>query len=141
MKKANLNDRLTKYTENLIGRNENIDSDVSTTNYNNSKENISGNISGNIDSNNNTIINVDKINDINNNNYNANTIDDNSARNIDNTIVINKTVEPEKSKRVSYYLKVSTIKTIEQLAKKSNKGISAFLQELLDSILNNIEIK
>jgi len=77
---------------------------------------------------------INPINVSNNNNGNM-------GGNKSNSIVINKTVNKDKPRRVSYYLNVSTIKDVERLAKQSNKGISHFLQELLDTILDNIEIK
>ena len=65
----------------------------------------------------------------------------NKTGNINEPIIINKFVSTTKPKRTSYYLNVATVKKIEKLAKESNKGISEFLQELLDMVLDKIEIK
>jgi len=56
-------------------------------------------------------------------------------------IVINKNENKITPRRISYYLKPNTIEKIEELSKKSNKGISEFLQNLFDTILDDIEIK
>ena len=56
-------------------------------------------------------------------------------------IIINKTVNTVKAKRIAYYLLPSTIKEIEMLAKQSNMGISCFLQKLLNTALDMIKIE
>ena len=56
-------------------------------------------------------------------------------------LVINRNANIKKPKRVSYYLDIKTIEKIEQLALESNKGISMFLQELLNYTLDKIEIE
>ena len=63
------------------------------------------------------------------------------VRNINEPIIINKAISTTKPKRTSYYLNTTTTKKIEKLAKESNKGISEFLQELLEIVLDKIEIK
>jgi len=60
---------------------------------------------------------------------------------VSKNIIINKTVDSIKPRRVSFYLDVSTIKKINQLAKDSNKGISEFVQKLLNETLDNIKIE
>lgn len=120
MGKIDLKSRLKKQTEQLV---EGTISD----------NNISNDINGNIDRN----VSINKgRNDDSNGNENKNT-----DRGVANTIVISKPVAVEKPKRVSYYLRPGTIKSIEKLAKKSGMGISQFLQELLDTTLDKIEIK
>lgn len=56
-------------------------------------------------------------------------------------IALKKNPKKERVKRVSYYLKLSTINKIEQLSIKSGMGISEFLQHLLDETLENIIIE
>lgn len=68
-------------------------------------------------------------------------INGNMVGNKDNSIIISKSIDNVKPKRTSYYLNVSTIRTIEQLAKQSNKGISEFLQDLLNATLPNVKIE
>ena len=65
----------------------------------------------------------------------------NKIGNISDSIVISKLVSIPKPKRNSYYLNINTTKKLEKLAKESNKGISEFLQELLDVVLDKVEIK
>jgi len=56
-------------------------------------------------------------------------------------IIINKTVNTVKAKRIAYYLLPSTIKDIETLAKQCNMGISEFLQKFLSVALDMIKIE
>lgn len=87
----------------------------------------------------------DKNSTINNNKTNSvnseGNIDSSKDRNIDGTIIINKTIDSIKLKRASYYLYPKTIKNIEKLAKESNKGISEFLQKFLDATLDKVKIE
>jgi len=61
--------------------------------------------------------------------------------NIVGNIIITKTINVTRTKRVAYYLLPTTIKKIEKLARESNKGISEFLQEFLDIGLEKIKIE
>ena len=106
-----------------ISTNSDSSDDVSINNDSNISENVSidndSNISGNVSSSNNR----------------------NNNGNINRNIVITKPIIQDKTKRASYYLKKSTIVSIEKLAKESGMGISEFLQYLLDITLDKIEIR
>jgi hypothetical protein len=65
----------------------------------------------------------------------------NISRNISSVIVVNKPIKEEELKRVSYYLKPSTIKKIAKLAAKTDMKISPWFQKFLEENLDKIEIK
>jgi hypothetical protein len=89
-----------------------------------------------------------------NNNVNKDTnVSENSTdvnKNIDTYVNVNKSVniiinkKPEDIDdiiRQTYYLRMSTIKRIKQLAKVADMGVSEFLQTVLDNVLDNISIE
>lgn len=55
--------------------------------------------------------------------------------------IIKKSQKKELPKRITYYLKPSTIGKIDRLSKKASMGKSEFVQKVLDNILDNLEIK
>lgn len=61
--------------------------------------------------------------------------------NSERRLVINIKNEEEPIKRSTYYLKVTTIKKIAQLAKSNGLYISDFVQKVFDEVLDLIEIK
>lgn len=76
----------------------------------------------------NTNISDDKIT---NNDENINT----------NKFVIKKAEKKELPKRITYYLKPSTIQKIDRLSKKASMGKSEFVQKILEDVLENLEIQ
>jgi len=115
----------------------------------NSDNNDSNNNDINISNNNNVSVDND-INNSENNNVSGNVSDNdsenvsvnrNNSGNVSVNIVINKQVRNEEPKRVSYYLKPSTIEKIAELARQADMGISQFLQNILDDALSKVEIK
>jgi hypothetical protein len=54
--------------------------------------------------------------------------------------IVRPDIEDEKI-RMTYHLKVSTIRKIKLLARKADMGVSEFLQTVLDVVLDKIVIK
>lgn len=92
-------------------------------------------IQGNVTINENISVDKNNSDDISRNN------DNDVSGNISGNIVIKKAQDKVKIKRVSYYLKPTTIKKIEQLAKVADMGISEFLQTILDAALEQVKIE
>lgn len=58
-----------------------------------------------------------------------------------NKIIIKKIEKPEQPKRITYYLKPETIKKIDRYSRMAGMGKSEFVQNILDTVLNNLEIE
>lgn len=154
-KRTSLADRMKKgldITETLNKKGQGADIFFENTEVNVSDSNIN-----NTDNNTNNDSSINKtINDINNNSSNVNkdrnisndnkgnikgNNDGNIADNANITVVLKRPPQKEKVKRVSYYLKISTIKFIEDLAKQRGTGISETLQDLMDELQGKIKIE
>ncbi|KEH96739.1 hypothetical protein [Clostridium botulinum] len=85
-------------------------------------------------------INDDKDVDVNKNIYDDEPVSDNENIGI-NRFVIKKAEKKEMPKRITYYLKPSTIQKIDKLSKKAGMGKSEFVQKILEDVLENLEIQ
>ncbi|KOC32909.1 hypothetical protein [Clostridium botulinum] len=85
-------------------------------------------------------INDDKDVDVNKNIYDDGSVSDNENIGI-NKFVIKKAEKKEMPKRITYYLKPSTIQKIDKLSKKAGMGKSEFVQKILEDVLENLEIQ
>ncbi|KLU74575.1 hypothetical protein [Clostridium botulinum] len=85
-------------------------------------------------------INDDKDVDVNKNIYDDEPVSDNENIGI-NKFVIKKAEKKEMPKRITYYLKPSTIQKIDKLSKKAGMGKSEFVQKILEDVLENLEIQ
>ncbi|AEB77587.1 hypothetical protein ADU80_11410 [Clostridium botulinum] len=85
-------------------------------------------------------INDDKDVDVNKNIYDDGSVSDNENIGI-NKFVIKKAEKKEMPKRITYYLKPSTIQKIDKLSKKAGMGKSEFVQKILEDVLENLEIR
>ncbi|MGL4772222.1 MAG: hypothetical protein ACRC2K_01535 [Clostridium sp.] len=56
-------------------------------------------------------------------------------------IVIKRVEKPEQPKRITYYLRPETIKKIDKFSRLAGMGKSEFVQQILDTVLNNLEIE
>lgn len=58
-----------------------------------------------------------------------------------NKIIIKKLEKPEQPKRITYYLRPETIKKIDLYSEMAGMGKSEFVQNILDTVLNNLEVE
>jgi hypothetical protein len=114
------------------------DAENDYSNNSNNQNNSSGN--SNDDDSNNNNNNSENVSNINNRN-NEGIKNGNITDNANVTVILKKPPQKAKIKRVSYYLKISTIKFIEDLAKQRGTGISETLQDLMDELQGKIKIE
>ena len=74
-------------------------------------------------------------------NTNVNNDVDNVNKNVNIVINIKEDDYLNVPVRQTYYLKPSTIRKIKKLSKRAEMGVSEFLQVVLDSVIDNIDIK
>jgi hypothetical protein len=74
----------------------------------------------------------------------VNNVNVNVNQNVNKEEAIIKITRPEledEKMRMTYHLKVKTIRKIKILARQADMGVSEFLQTVLDSVLDRIDIE
>jgi len=85
--------------------------------------------------------NVNKNNNVNNVDIDTNKVTDKSVNKNVNIVINKKKEEVDDIIRTTYYLRISTIKKIKRMSRVADMGVSEFLQTVLDSVIDNIDIK